>query len=169
MLSSGQVTGFALGLTVSQPAHRTRRCQSSGNEVEWIGATLISRPIRHATVLLWTAWVALRDFQGLQLSDHVLTRGPGTHFWVDVEDSSVGTDVERPPRGELALRVDDAVRRRDFLLGIAEDGIVGFDVLGGFLFVSTSSTLAAKYTTLEKDRMFLPLSRSDLHWPFNHR
>ena len=122
----------------------------------------MSRPIPQRRQLLLRTR-ALRNFQAFQLLDDILTRGPGTHFRVNVEDSTVGTDVERPPRGELVLRVDDSVRRRDFLLGIAEDGIVGFDCSANFLFVSASSTLAAKYTTLEKDRIFSPLSRSDLH------
>lgn len=68
--------------------------------------------------LFWTA--GLGNLQALKLSDHILPCGLGTHFWVDVEDSTVGTDVERPSRGQLTLRVHDAVRRRHFLLGIAQ-------------------------------------------------
>ena len=77
--------------------------------------------------------LALWNLQGLKFSDDVLSCGLRAHLGIDIEDAPVGSDVEGPPGGEWAVRVDDAVRGRRFLVRVAQDGIVGLDVLGELL------------------------------------
>jgi hypothetical protein len=48
----------------------------------------------------------------------------GTHLLVDVENPAVETDVERPPRRERLILVDNAIRRGDLPRGIAQERIV---------------------------------------------
>jgi hypothetical protein len=73
------------------------------------------------------------DLQFLEPLHDVLARSLGADLVVDVEDLAVGPDVEGPARRERVLGVDDAVGGGDFLLGIAQDRVIGLDMLGELL------------------------------------
>jgi hypothetical protein len=59
-----------------------------------------------------------------QLRCHGLAVCRGTHMLVDVGDVAVDSNIEGPPRRERLIGVDDTVRRRDSLRGIAEERII---------------------------------------------
>ena len=73
------------------------------------------------------------DLQGLELLDDVLSSSLRTDLSIDVQDRAVRTNVKGPAVRERPLRVHDLVRRRGLLVWIAEDWIVGLDVLGELL------------------------------------
>jgi hypothetical protein len=77
--------------------------------------------------------LGLSNVQGLELLDDILAGSLGADLVVDVQDPAVRPDVEGPARREGMLGIDYAVGGCDFLFGIGEDGIVGFDVLGELL------------------------------------
>ena len=80
------------------------------------------------------ALLPLRDIQLTKLRDHVGTRRRRLHGVVDVEDLSVGCDVERPSPRE-ARRPEHAVLGGDFFRDVAEDWVVRFVHLGELLVV----------------------------------
>ena len=56
-----------------------------------------------------------------------------SHIFIDVRDSSIAANVERPPGRERLIRIDNAVRCRDGLGWIAEERIVHSERLREFL------------------------------------
>lgn len=71
----------------------------------------------------------LLHVQPLERFDDVFAGRLRTDFLVDFEDLPIGTDIEGPAARE-ARGGQNAVRGRDLLLGIGEDGIVGLDGFG---------------------------------------
>ena len=70
-----------------------------------------------------------RDLQFLQPRSNVRSGGLGLHLAIDIEDLPVRPDVEGPTAGE-AHRRQNAVRRGDLLVRVAQDRIVGVERLG---------------------------------------
>jgi hypothetical protein len=75
----------------------------------------------------------LSNLQALELRHDILAGSLRADLVVNVQDLAVRPDIEGPARREGMLGVDDAVGGCDFLFGIGQDGIVGFDVLGELL------------------------------------
>jgi hypothetical protein len=75
----------------------------------------------------------LSNLEALQFLDDILAGCLGADLVVNVQDLAVRPNVEGPARRNGMLGVYDTVCGCDFLFGIGEDGIVGFDVLGELL------------------------------------
>ncbi len=77
-----------------------------------------------------TALSRLLNIQFLELCNHILGGSGSLDLTIDMENSSVFTDIERPSLRQAAVLMNDAVSASCPFTGVAQNGVVSVQGFG---------------------------------------